>query len=521
MNDQLSAWQLSTTRRFLKWLFSWRTIRRAVIGLVCLVTLWALFCTEENIRGRRTWEKYRREAEARGEQLDFNAFVPKPVPDDQNFAAIPLIKSWFVKGTFEDNRKRWDDTYRRAEERIKTDKTQRSLVDLDAWARALSDTNSHQVFAAGSLDRETRAKAAPVVLESLKASEPIFVELRAASERPYSRYPVNYNLEDPFSILLPHLANVRDMCRRLQLKACAELAAGQTGAAMDDVKLIFQMADSLREEPFLISCLVRIACLQHAVQPIWEGLAEHRWSDAQLQQLQTKLQQYNLIAYVRPCFDSERAAGAVVAELIRKRGLAYLVDIGGPGQPTPSDRTLANLAGIVVPSGWLYLEQYNSCHSYDQLMDGTMDAAMQRVYPSRSGANLREFERGIGGNKFAETFVHHRLLAALLLPALNNIISKTAAAQTVVDQAALACALERYRLVNGQFPEKLDALVPAFVSQLPHDVITGEPYKYRRTDDGWFVLYSIGWDQKDDNGVPGKKEFANKEGDWVWQYPAP
>jgi hypothetical protein len=62
--------------------------------------------------------------------------------------------------------------------------------------------------------------------------------------------------------------------------------------------------------------------------------------------------------------------------------------------------------------------------------------------------------------------------------------------------------------------------VPAFISPLPQDVITGEPYKYRRTDDGQFILYSVGWDEKDDGGVPGKTEWDYKQGDWVWQYPS-
>ena len=45
-------------------------------------------------------------------------------------------------------------------------------------------------------------------------------------------------------------------------------------------------------------------------------------------------------------------------------------------------------------------------------------------------------------------------------------------------------------------------------------------FKYRRTADGQFILYSIGWDEKDDGEVPGKTLFDEKQGDWVWQYPA-
>lgn len=55
-------------------------------------------------------------------------------------------------------------------------------------------------------------------------------------------------------------------------------------------------------------------------------------------------------------------------------------------------------------------------------------------------------------------------------------------------------------------------------AQLPHDLITGEPYKYRPTDDGQFLLYSVGSHEKDDGGKPGKTLFDEKDGDWVWQY---
>ena len=97
------------------------------------------------------------------------------------------------------------------------------------------------------------------------------------------------------------------------------------------------------------------------------------------------------------------------------------------------------------------------------------------------------------------------------------------ARQTSVDLARVACALERYRLANGQFPETLEALAPKFIEKLPHDVINGQPLKYRRTDDGQFVLYSVGWNETDDGGKVGLTKNGNldaKQGDWVWRYPA-
>ena len=54
--------------------------------------------------------------------------------------------------------------------------------------------------------------------------------------------------------------------------------------------------------------------------------------------------------------------------------------------------------------------------------------------------------------------------------------------------------------------------------------MTGEPLKYRRNEDGQFILYSVGWNGIDDGGklVMGKgitPRVDNTQGDWVWEYP--
>src|SRR2546422_113206 len=106
-----SIYQRSTTVRFFRWLFTWRTIRRGLIVLGLPVTHVALFYAEENWRGRRAWNKERQRLEARGEQLELKAFIPKPVPDEQNFAATPFIQSWFVRGVSQETK--WGDDYSR------------------------------------------------------------------------------------------------------------------------------------------------------------------------------------------------------------------------------------------------------------------------------------------------------------------------------------------------------------------------------------------------------------------------
>src|ERR1043166_4893454 len=146
-----------------------KLLRRALVSLAVLGTGVGLFYAEENFRGKRAWEKYRQELESHGDQLDWKSFIPKPVPDDQNFAMTPLIQSSFSQL----GRKLWkDDNYERAAKRVTVDKDHRQLTDLVAWARAYEDTNSNQraesgrrkkvePVESGRLDLESRANAAP------------------------------------------------------------------------------------------------------------------------------------------------------------------------------------------------------------------------------------------------------------------------------------------------------------------------------------------------------------------------
>ena len=64
--------------------------------------------------------------------------------------------------------------------------------------------------------------------------------------------------------------------------------------------------------------------------------------------------------------------------------------------------------------------------------------------------------------------------------------------QTLANEAQIACALECFRIARGKYPETLDVLAPQFIKEVPHDIIGGHPLKYRRTEDGNILLYSVG-----------------------------
>jgi hypothetical protein len=81
-----------------------------------------------------------------------------------------------------------------------------------------------------------------------------------------------------------------------------------------------------------------------------------------------------------------------------------------------------------------------------------------------------------------------------------------------------AIALERFRVRRGAYPESLDLLIPELLSSVPLDFMDGQPLRYRRTEDGHFLLYSIGVDCIDDGGndrASGSSTPLKPGGPWL------
>src|SRR6186997_832619 len=77
---------------FLKacWLRRWFRVCTWIIATVVTVLVLVQQCV--NWRGARAWRDAREAFIRTGETLDFRAIMPDPVPDQQNFCAIPALK---------------------------------------------------------------------------------------------------------------------------------------------------------------------------------------------------------------------------------------------------------------------------------------------------------------------------------------------------------------------------------------------------------------------------------------------
>jgi hypothetical protein len=554
---------------FIRWLFCWRNLKRSFFVLACLATLIALFYAEEDWRGKHDWEKFKREWEARGERFDWQSIVPPPVPDNQNFAFSPV---WIAEERYV-----FQETPERAKawygDRIYGEEVSKIIPQLPVSVDGLAGTNwwsyrglpkTPEVSVAWTTSRVTDLKPwqsyyhdlgknypateipvapqpqspAQDVLLALSKFDPVIEQLRQDSARPDSRFPLQYD-GMPAAILLPHLAAEKRYAQVLQLRAVAELQSDESEKALDDVKLMLRLTDASRTEPFLISHLVRLAILQITLQPIYEGLAEHRCSDAQLADLDSELAKLDFLTDYESAMRGERALEIANIEFLRhpprnpefhRPRLYFLAPFfslvqelsdmsdGGSGNSQMGFQMLALGFG---PSGWLVQNELRIAQFDTKWYLPIVDEKTQTISP----------DKALSPDNALDEEIRHRtpesLRERLFMPSLGGAAKRFAYAQSSTDLARVAIALERYRLAHGEFPESPDALAPQFMEKIPHDVIGGQPLHYRRTEDGQFVLYSVGWNETDDGGVVafdgpfGKSGNVNiNKGDWVWRYPA-
>lgn len=516
-----------------RWLLCLRNVKRALFGIVCLVTLVALFYAEEDWRGKHDWEKFKREWEAKGEHFDLASVTPAPVPAEQNFALTPIAFSSYGYILTRDGKRipsaqRDTNFVQRIRMPITRDDNDSTNVtgnrekgqftNLEGWQRYYRElaakTNEFAVPA------QPRSPAADVLL-ALSKYDPVIEELRAASRLPCSRFPLEYTNESPFGILLPHLAPLKGCALILRLRSLAELQDGQPDKALDDVTLALQLTDKIRTEPFLISHLVRIAMLQIMLQPVWEGLAEHQWSDAQLVALDAELAKLDFLPDYQLSMRGEMGGQNGETDYLRHHP-EQLQCLSGNYDDRGNNREPflpGGFAARLIPAGWFYQNQFRCARVMVEDYIPVADVNQGTFSPElvRRGEAVLAAE-----TKSASPF---NVLEKLMLPALGNAAKKFAYAQASVDLARTAIALERYRLAHGEYPGSLAALAPQFLAKVPHDVIGGQPLKYRREADGRFVLYSVGWNETDDGGVvaftKGQTPTVDiSQGDWVWRYPA-
>jgi hypothetical protein len=353
-----------------------------------------------------------------------------------------------------------------------------------------------------------------IAAEYLAATDPFEADceaLRQALKRPYCRIEGDY--EHLFAMPIPNFVLVRNLAQTLAQRAQCHLLLGQPEAAWRDVALVREMCRLLGPKPedkpvTLVSAMIEVAVTGLYVQIVKDGLRLHAWREPQLTSIQAQLAQVQLLPRLSAAMDSEMVAVCAIFERSSPEEIANLFSFGEPKagviarlrNPTYVFHTLA-------PRGWV-LQNMATIALRNQEALETLDLTNNRISAHSVDAfALREGTR-------TRRSTPYNWMAAASVPNFAKALQTLARNQTRANQALIACALERARLATGRYPGSLDELVPQYLEQPPRELFTGKPFIYRATPEGSYVLYSVGWNETDEGGVPGK---GNLEDDWVWR----
>ena len=339
-----------------------------------------------------------------------------------------------------------------------------------------------------------------------------FDKIREAVKRPSARLDGDYG--QLCRVPAPNLTAVRVVALRLSSRAKAFVLRGQPEEALRELTLLHDLGGLLEGKPAgrgmtLSRAMAEVAITDLYAETINDGLRWHVWREGELAALQDQLSRMDVISLVWNALESERAGDCRLLETGARAEAAREFDIGaGKTNFWQEIRSPSRMALQFMPRGWLC---QNMAHLavWEQKMIDSVDRLQGIIRP--------RLVQEAGGQIKVEALLHRHsffwFLAKDIIPPMSARLETTALAQTAVNEALVVCALERCRLARGDYPATLHDLAPDFITLLPPDPVNGGPLQYRLLAPGRFLLYSIGWDEKDDHGAP--LDAAGK-GDWVW-----
>ncbi len=483
-----------STRRW--WQVDWRRFRRMAIrwALLCLglVLLVVGYYGYQNWRSQRAWNSFQAELQQKGRSLDIAPLLPRPVPDAENFARSPAFAALQAKLKSTNETKRLFDqmqnvtgaNYISGAATEGLDWMQQKPSSLSNYVRWINPKSS-------AVNITDRAKLADAILEGLAPQAGTLNALAAAAHLPALQFTTHRVAKFLLSANSTETYVLERQHTLFQIRACASLAVGHANDAAEDVLTGLRLARLARQLPDAHASVRVQFMLARTLQPLWDGLAEHRWNESQLASFQRELSAFNLLA------DHTNA--------IHRVTLLYIQCWQRSDSPAHVSRLPYAPRGSVgsepalQPAAWRF---YNCMQLYQagERAIARVDVAGERVQAENSWDDTSGLP--------LETDTMYLFQQAAWWGGKPSLVSF---AQTSLNQAVLACALERHFLARGIYPASLEQLVPAWLDRIPHDTQRGRSMIYQCVATNQFILRGVG-----PNGLDDRK---NKSGDdWLWTY---
>jgi hypothetical protein len=313
----------------------------------------------------------------------------------------------------------------------------------------------------------------------------------AGSESGSVRYPADFR--DGIATLLPHAQQVRAGARFLDLEAQVRMHRGDHAGATQSLLCMLRMGESLRDEPIMVSQLVRLAVYSVFVERLKAYLAWGQATDEELAQLQAAVAEVDVPRGLTRALQGERA---VAYHTVVTNDMADLSQLAGGQSNDSLDRVVGNQSLAELRPG----DSAMVITSLTEMVEASKKHPFPRVMEEAAAADAR-LQQFFADDQQRLPWNRH-MVAQLLLPAVNAMLNATRDRLALQRATLAALAAERFRLAQGKYPEQLADLVPELLGATPGDPCDGRPLRYRVLEKG-FVVYSIGQDKQDDQGDVG------------------
>ena len=349
------------------------------------------------------------------------------------------------------------------------------------------------------------------VAVQMATNAPVFAELRKLLEHipPGSARDATLGVR----MSLGPLISKRRAAQMLTAGAVSDLHRRSLDDALDKINTMLLLSRWHEGEFTLVDQMIRVAIVSLTVSTTWEALQAPGWDEAKLAKLQAGLEGASIWPKMERTVVLERAFGLSAYEMARTNagGVASVLatpTIGGSGF---ADFFNESVYAPAWQTAWSQKDEL----LYLMAMQGFCDAWRQAAHARSFQVFKNGIEKGARDAKARQGLLDRWRFPLMdsLRPNWSKAVFALMRGETMREMACAAVAIERHRLRHGALPENLQALMPEFVRDAPHDFMNGKPLRYRRGEGGRFNLWSVGEDGRDGEG----KQDSD---DLVWPEPA-
>ena len=349
----------------------------------------------------------------------------------------------------------------------------------------------------------------PDVADFLKDSQPAIETILAGIKRTDYYFPMvaetsqTDNRVVSSSAHTSYIVQLREVIRHLKIRSNQEISEGNLDSAIDAIAPTFRLSFHISQGSTLVEGLIAIAYRGITIEHVHKLISNTKITETQLKKIQSLLDRTLSIQSTERSLNlGERAMGLdTLQSALRKGELSELLVPNGVQPPFVSSfiQTASPQAAMKGLNA-----QYNNLAAL--MESGKSFEKLQKLdsFEQELGKLQREFDMSsmiwrLLGGRVARGRVTADLMAGLLLPAMKNVFLAELRSETQMRLLRLLVALELFKKQNGEYPSRLDALLPAQLKELPLDPFNGQSFVYR-LENGNFKLYSVGENQKDDEG---------------------